>query len=229
FTDDDCILDGSWLSTIISTFDRYPGISGIYGCTKPYLPAFKEGCICPCVTKNLRNQKGGVIKNFSKHWEDLGFGNNMAFRREVFEELGDFKEWLGPGSIGMNCEDGEIALRCLVSKKNLYYNPKMIVYHNRWLTKEEYQRQELSYICGEMACYGYYAFQGYSFGRDVVKENIVKTLKDFKAAIKSLLFLNKGIFHSWKWFFLGLYARLRGIFVGFIFFLREKYIHRILK
>ena len=58
------------------------------------------------------------------------FGNNMAYRREVFEKYGGFRTELGPrpGS-EIRSEDTELGQRLLSARERLRYEPSAIVYH----------------------------------------------------------------------------------------------------
>lgn len=211
FTDDDCIVDRNWLSNIEQSFLEYEGVAGIFGRILPYEPNKNRGKICPC---NFQNKERRVIDKPTKHWKDIGFGNNMAFRRSVYHKIGGFKKWLGPGSVGRAAEDAEFALRNLLNGNKLLYEPNVIVYHNRWLTKEENKIQNLSYSCGEIACYGYYAFQGRSFAKRVVVDNFINSYRKIKVRIKNILLLNKDslllLYISLK----ELLFRLRGLLVA---------------
>lgn len=185
FTDDDCLPNKNWVENIVKTFNQNKKIMGVYGRTLPYQPKKSEGLICP---STFDRAKSKYIKEPCKHWEEIGFGNNMAWRKSFFEKFGVFKEWLGPGSIGNNAEDAEISLRALINKQTIFYNPKMLVHHDKWQTKKEHKKQELSYICGENACYGYLAFSGYKIGKEVIKENLIDSLFIFRenSLIKSI-------------------------------------------
>lgn len=169
FTDDDCIPNKDWIENIIKTFNQNEKITGIYGRTLPYQPKKNKGLICPSIFDKA-NAK--YIKKPCKHWEEIGFGNNMAWRKSFFDKYGLFKEWLGPGSIGSNAEDAEISLRALINKKILFFEPKMLIEHDKWLTEKEMRKQELSYDCGEIACYGYLALNGCKIGKKVLKNNL---------------------------------------------------------
>lgn len=214
FTDDDCIVDKDWLKNIYDSFQDNKNVIGVFGKVLPFRPREHRGKICPCTF--LKN-KERVITKPCLHWKNIGFGNNMAFRKEIFSKIGDFKEWLGPGSIGSNAEDAEFALRLLLKGYRLLYTPKIKVYHSRWLTKEEYQRQCLSYSCGEVACYGYFAFQGNGFAKKIVINNFKDSYWKLRRAIKSTLLLKKSglrlLFHTAE----ELYFRLRGLIVAFYF------------
>ena len=184
FTDDDCVVDHDWIRSILDFFTHHPDIDGVFGKILPYQQRSHKNEICPCVC--ARN-KSAVITKPCLHYEYIGFGNNKAFRKKVFEKIGNFKPWLGPGSIGSNCEDGEIAQRALIHGHSIGYNPNMIVYHNKWLTAEKMRIQQLSYVCGEMACYGYFSFQHYDFAKPVVKKNITDTYWKIRKILKQIL------------------------------------------
>ena len=134
FTDDDCIPDTKWLENIVHIFRTNPMISGVFGKTLPYRPNLHPNLICPCTFNKPQKR---IITKPHRHWEDIGFGNNMAFKKATLEKIGLFKTWLGPGSVGSNCEDGELAQRALIRGYSIGYNPHMIVYHNKWLTPAE--------------------------------------------------------------------------------------------
>lgn len=214
FTDDDCLVDKDWLKNIYKAFKSDKNIKSVFGRVLPYQPQLNQGKICPCV---FTHNKPRIIDEPMKHWRNIGFGNNMAFRREIFRKVGGFKIWLGPGSIGSNAEDAEFALRCLIKGYKLMYNPQMIVYHNRWLTQEEYRRQCLSYACGEVACYGYFAFQGHRFAKKVVVDNFKDSYWEFRKAVKSFLLFKKGsvklLFENFEKFIF----RLRGLLIGWYY------------
>jgi hypothetical protein len=58
------------------------------------------------------------------------YGNNMAFRKEVFEKHGGFRTDLGPcpGS-EIRSEDTEFGQRLLDAGEQLWYEPSAVVYH----------------------------------------------------------------------------------------------------
>lgn len=172
FCDDDCLPDANWLKNVVETFEKNPKITGVFGRTLPYQPKKHKGLICPS-TFDHRIEHYTTVP--CEHWEKIGFGNNMAWRKSFFEKHGFFKEWLGPGSIGSNAEDAEIALRALINKQVLFFNPKMIVFHNKWQNNQEYQEQMLSYVCGEMACYGYLAKKNIELGKKILANNFISS------------------------------------------------------
>lgn len=201
FTDDDCIADEAWLTHIAATFKQNKGVAGIFGKTLPYHPQKHKGLICPS-TFNGGNKKKHVTTP-SYHARHIGYGNNMAFRRKVLKKLGGFKTWLGPGSIGSNAEDAELALRVLIGGHTLQYNPSVTVYHNKWLSNNEMRRQNLSYVTGELACYTYFFMQGNTFAAPVLRDNLKNSIHLLKTVSLS------GVFPI-------IIARVRGFLIGII-------------
>lgn len=173
FTDDDCIIEANWISEINSFFENYSELSLLFGKTEPFLPSISKNknrtCLC---TFNKGTNKISVTSKPGKHWEDIGYGNNMAIRASIFEKIGVFKTWLGPGSIGSNAEDAELTLRALIHNYKVGYSSSVIVFHNKWLNNIEFKKQKWSYMCGEMASYGWFALHGHSFAKKIISENI---------------------------------------------------------
>lgn len=211
FTDDDCLPDKKWLQTILDSFQKNKSISGVFGRTIAHQPQKHKGLVCPaCFDKTTAY----FVKKPCKHWQKVGFGNNMAWRKSFFEQFGLFKEWLGPGSIGSNAEDAEIALRALINKQTLFYNPAMVIEHNKWLTQKEMEQQELSYLCGEMACYGYLAKNNHPIGKLVVKENMHRSMKHTALLIKNIIKHPKEFLRELGRLSKKIAAQLRGFFVA---------------
>lgn len=216
FTDDDCIVSKRWLVTIQQTFYQFPEIAGVFGKTLPYKPNEHKDHLCP---STFENEKSNMISRPGRHWKIIGFGSNMAFRKKTLESWGGFKEWLGPGTVGISAEDAELALRMILRGEKLYYNSKVIVYHNRWLTHKEYQTQELFYACGGMASYGYFLFQGYQFAKPIIKLHVMDSYGDIRYIIKSFFIFrwNKQMTITAQNKFLETLYRIRGLLIGFWF------------
>lgn len=216
FTDDDCIVNSGWLEEIEHAFHHNPNVTAVFGHTKPYQPHRHRSHICPATfSKTIP----AIITKPCYHADHIGFGNNMAVRASVLRNLGEFMEWLGPGSIGSNAEDAELALRLLIKHHRILYNPRMVVYHNRWLTQEQMGHQQLSYTCGEMACYGYFHFLGYNFATRIMNKNIRDTVRKIKALGKRTLrgSWSRSLVTDARQVLLELLSRCRGIIVGFVY------------
>lgn len=218
FTDDDCIVAKDWLKDICQSFEDNKNITGVFGQVLPYKPYLHKDKICPCTFQKRRKE---FIERPCLHYKNIGFGNNMAFKRGIFGKIGNFKECLGVGSIGLSAEDAEFALRVLLNGYKLLYNPKVKVYHNRWLTKEGFRKQWLSYACGEAACYGYFAFQGHKFAEKVVKKNFKDSFSKMKNYLKSLPKFKKLSLSEGLYILKELIFRLRGVTVAFWYSKKE--------
>lgn len=216
FTDDDCIVSPQWLSTIQKSFTDNPNISVVFGKTLPYQPNHHKGQTCPCTFINKHKK---IITKPCLHYKHIGFGNNMTIRRSSLDRICGFKNWLGPGSIGSNAEDAEFALRTLLKGHKILYDPSITVYHNKWLTPQEMKTQHLSYACGEMACYGYFYFQGHAFARTVVLQNIHDSFHKTKRLLKKMLLLrwDKILLTETYDTVSEMFWRGRGLFIGFVY------------
>lgn len=218
FTDDDCIPNKYWLKNIYQTFLNNPKVSGIFGRTLPYRPTVNRNLICACTFLKTRPRN---ITKPEYHAEYIGLGNNMSIKKKVFFQIDGFKEWLGPGSVGKAAEDAEISLRLLTADKILFYNPKIIVYHNNWLTVSQYNKLLLSYICGEIACYGFYYFRGYKFAKKIIINNLKDSVNEFVLIFDSLIRSPRMIGSLIYIFISRLMYKIRGIGVGCYFYLKE--------
>jgi glycosyltransferase involved in cell wall biosynthesis len=130
FTDDDIIADENWLLTLNAKFNAF-ACHGIGGRVMPVYP--KE--TPQWVKDNAVKLAGGVviydygIMDFLFTRDHYAFiGANYAFKREVFQECGEFRTDLGPGTPVMG-EDTEFVERMLQQKKILYYCGEVLIWH----------------------------------------------------------------------------------------------------
>lgn len=220
FTDDDCIVDTYWLTNIYKSFKENEGVVGTFGQVLPWKPSQNLNKFCPCV---FVKKTPKIITKPCLHWKHIGFGNNMAFNKKILKNNYRFKEWLGAKSIAGGPEDGELALRLLFNRYKIFYNPKAKVFHNCWLTKEEFRRRLLLYTCGEVACYGYFAIQGKKIFTNVITNNFKDSYGKLKTILKSFLTLKEvstqELFNVLEEF----YYRLRGLIIGLYFSKKEPF------
>ncbi len=127
----------------------------IFGKSLPYKGKKNSNLICPSI---FTSDAKRVLVKPVYHASNVGFGNNMAIKKQKKNYNLFFSNWLGPGTSAYAAEDADIILRFLINKKWIVYDPRMLVFHNRWLTPKENYQQLLKYLCGETACYGYYYF-----------------------------------------------------------------------
>ncbi len=82
-------------------------------------------------------------------WE-IGAGANMAFRKSVFEETGNFHELLDVGAAGCN-GDSEMWYRILAKGFEIQYNPRAIAYHEHRKEIKGLKKQIYYYMRGYTA------------------------------------------------------------------------------
>ncbi len=131
FTDDDVLLDPLWLKATYDCFltHRCDGMGG------RVLPIYTSET--PQWIKSRATQLSGSIVIYDQG-EDLKLykknmnpfiGANFAFRKEMFNEFGDFKVDIGPGTRIIVGEDTEFVERLIDNNKKLIYNPQALVHH----------------------------------------------------------------------------------------------------
>jgi len=148
FTDDDCIPDAGWAAAIVKEFAENLDISAIYGRSLPYEQIQKGER--PVAIKADTERR--VFSRRCNPWL-LGHGNNMAFRRRVFDVVGSFDEALGPGGLLRNCDDADFTYRMLKAGFKALYSPEPLVYHRQFRHGEDLWRLERDYGIGAGALY----------------------------------------------------------------------------
>lgn len=160
FTDDDCLVSHSWLGQVEAAL-KDKTVAGVFGNTLPYQPEKNAGLTCPSIFQADSVSKYDSPHQVRYHYE-LGMGNNMALRTQVLRKLGGFKVWLGPGSTATAGDDSEIIFRFLSHGYSLATAPSMVVYHNRWLQPQAFERQKFLYVKALFVFYSYYLFSAYA-------------------------------------------------------------------
>jgi len=149
FTDDDCVVHKNWLNTIHNWLNNHSDIEGVFGSSLPFNKEKKPYTVC-AATFFLKKEI--VIRNpYSIHYKSLGLGNNMSLRKKLIQQIGNFTHWLGTGTVGLAGEDSDYIYRILNQGYSLGYNPKIIIYHNKWLPQKEEQMLQGRYSRGAVA------------------------------------------------------------------------------
>jgi GT2 family glycosyltransferase len=132
FTDDDCVVDRGWLS-------------GIAGELADQRAMVVTGVVCPIELETpaqyLFEEHGGFRRGYRRRVLDglrvvpstaaglAGAGASMAVRRRVFDEVGPFSEWLGPGTPARAADDNDLFCRVLAAGYTIVYDPGQLVWH----------------------------------------------------------------------------------------------------
>lgn len=160
FTDDDTMVDRHWIRAIVNVFESDPAVDAVTGLVVPFeleteaQAAFEE--------------YGGFARGFERRWHSFskrdrstphhigaghyGTGANMAFRRAVFAQIGEFDPTLDVGTPTDGGGDLDIFFRVLEHEKLLVYEPAAIVRHRH--------RRSLRVLRGQIMTWGtgFYAF-----------------------------------------------------------------------
>lgn len=217
FTDDDCLVKPDWLKQIAQTYHQFPHLAGVFGNTFPYQPQHHPDQFCPSTFKTAAFS----LHTFADfHYYQVGLGNNMSLRRSVLKKVGNFKEWLGPGAIGENGEESEMVLRILSSGQTLATNPKMILFHNRWLDYEQERHLQAKYTLGFIAFLSYYlltknGLHALTFIKVKVQERLRPALGSIVGSIKTTTTETRFLLQE-------IGAILRGLTIGLMQAIREK-------
>jgi len=156
YTDDDTVLHPSWLRRIEDAFDAKE-IWAVTGLAFPAELETEAQCLFEKVWsfgRGLQRRDFGpqfysqTRKQGSPVWE-IGAGANMAFRREVFDQIGGFDERLDVGAAGCS-GDSEFWNRILHAGGVCRYEPGAVIYHFHCRTVEGLRAQIRAYMRGHV-------------------------------------------------------------------------------
>jgi GT2 family glycosyltransferase len=186
FTDDDAVVDPSWLDAVATAF----GSDGRIGCVTGPVPALDlggdaqqqferrvswSGAAEPVVF-DLRTPPAGAPL-FPYAAGQFGTGANMAFRRDALETAGPFDEALGAGSRARGGEDLDMFVRVLRAGWAIAYEPAAVVRHAHRDDGEKLRQQ----------------LHGYGVG---LTAYLTKQLASPRAAFGMLVRLPRGLRHG---------------------------------
>jgi glycosyltransferase involved in cell wall biosynthesis len=153
FTDDDCVCDSEWLSSIVAEYRRDRSVMGVFGRVVAYGDPV-PGMFCPCLIEALDRR---VVDTPVVPQRALGAGNNMSFKKDVFHQVGLFIESLGAGTRMKSGEDTEFVYRALRQRMKFVYAPDALVHHDNWSSEAQYPALARSYILGGAAVFTKFA------------------------------------------------------------------------
>ena len=147
FTDDDVRPDRGWLRAIASAFAD-PEIMAVSGLVAPAeletLPQEEFELIYGGMLQHLDRRKinGSKLSVLQLLWaSEYGVGANMAFRRQVFAEVGNFDPALDVGTPTRGGGDIEMFHRILAKGYSTFYEPRAFVWHLHRRSAEALSRQ----------------------------------------------------------------------------------------
>jgi glycosyltransferase involved in cell wall biosynthesis len=151
FTDDDCTVPPGWIGQAEQLFSRHPDVDMAFGelvaidhdPTLYFVPVthldgfeIQRGMRCAHV-------RGGA-------------GANLVTRRSLFDGIGDWDEFLGPGTRFNACEEWDLFCRALASGAAVARAPELVITHwgSRAYADGTGQRLLRGYAYGEGAVIG---------------------------------------------------------------------------
>jgi GT2 family glycosyltransferase len=158
FTDDDVVVDASWLEWLVRPFVQDPRVDVVTGLV---LPARLD-----TPAQWWFEEYAGFAKGFARQGYDLdtdraddlflypywggafGSGNSMAFRRSALAAIGGFDPALGAGSPARGGADIEVFSHLILRGGRLVYEPRAICWHEHRHDEAALRRQISSYGVG---------------------------------------------------------------------------------
>src|SRR3989475_428216 len=133
FTDSDCVVDPDWLHYLVATF-LTSGKAAVGG---PNLPPPEDSVVASCVAAS----PGGPLHVLLNDEEAEHIpGCNMAFRREVLEEIGGFDPIYRAAG-----DDVDVCWRLQERGHRIAFSPAAMVWHFRRNTVKAYVGQQRGY------------------------------------------------------------------------------------
>jgi GT2 family glycosyltransferase len=201
-TDDDCIVTEDWVSNMLQGFDTYPEVYAVFGRVLGYGGQYDsvahhfakseygmgthatrgDGKICNAL---IGIETAQVFSSPCLPYENVGSGNNVGFRKDIFDRIGDFCISLGTGTCMRSGEDVEFVYRMLKHNYKVLYSPRPLVYHNRWLNRAEELQLQKGYTLGVTAVFTYYWLQGDQLSGTFLRYRFRKLLSKIKHSCRS--------------------------------------------
>ena len=146
FTDDDVEAAPDWVETLVAMLARHADADGIGGRVLPAWERDRPRWLTREHWGPLALQDhGDTTRVFDRQTPTGLVGANVAFRREVFERIGQFSTEVQRVKDGIgSTEDHELLARLYLAGGRMLYHPKMLVmarvqpdrcnrrYHRRW-------------------------------------------------------------------------------------------------
>jgi GT2 family glycosyltransferase len=145
FTDDDVLVDPGWVHALVEAFATDPAVMAVTGLV---IPSELETDAQVLFERYRSFDRGFARMRVQAHPDrsiaarygatgSFGAGANMAFRRQVFDQIGAFDPCLGAGAVTRGGEDLEMFFRVLKARHALVYDPRALVRHRHRRTLAE--------------------------------------------------------------------------------------------
>jgi glycosyltransferase involved in cell wall biosynthesis len=126
--DDDCEAAPDWLAVIDECLDDQPGVGVVGGALSAPTQRHRGPGNCPTlIPRDTVYDPVRDRRQAPAGWDWVCA--NVALRRSVLEQVGDFDECLGPGTPFPSCEDTDFKLRLEALGVTMRVTPRSIVHH----------------------------------------------------------------------------------------------------
>jgi len=179
FVDDDVYFDKGWLKAMLKAFNDNPKISCVGGKSIPKFEADKPDWITEDFLKiygSTGSGDQGKLMIFPEH----PFGVNMAFRKAVFTQVGEFNTSLGRRKKSLlSNEEKDIFYRINNAGLKVFYSPEAILYH-----RIPADRMEKSWILKRIY---WQAISDVIFDQSIQKQSKFVLFKNLIRSIKKII------------------------------------------
>ena len=172
YTDDDVVVDSHWVSALAQIFIENDDVMAVTGLVVPY-ELETEAQI-------LFEMYGGFGRGFERKWyrrdENIkisshyigsgayGTGANMAFRRSLFEKIGEFDPALDVGTVSNGGGDLDMFFRVIQEGHTLVYEPGAIVRHRH---RREYKKLREQITNNGIALHAHFVRNAINYPREL--------------------------------------------------------------
>jgi glycosyltransferase involved in cell wall biosynthesis len=130
FTDDDVTPERDWIRAVLRALERHRA-DGVGGRVLPKWAGHRPSWLRDDFLAGLAMLASEEFGRLEPGNRRMIYGANMAFRRELFGELGAFDPKLGPiGAKLYGQDDTEFVRRALRAGKTIVYDPSLVVWHH---------------------------------------------------------------------------------------------------
>jgi GT2 family glycosyltransferase len=219
YTDDDTLPDPNWVYRIHESFQK-KDVAAITGLVlagslrteaevifEKYWP-FNRGFVHKLYDQTFFNDK---LPSGPPVWK-IGAGANMAFKREIFEDVGYFDERLDVGAAGCS-GDSELWYRILANGFSIMYNPLAIVSHYHRDSLVALKRQLYAYMRGFTVAI---LIQHERFGHKGNLHHLLRVIPTYYMRL-----IVRG-FPYYKLQYQTVFSEMRGIFSGMVYYFRHR-------
>ena len=171
FTDDDCLVHSTWIATIAKEFSADPVLAGVGG---PLLHHnHKDRAI------RTRTFKEREVLTTPRQVFKLIVGGNMAFRRSVFEKIGEFDPHLDVGTEFLSAGDSDFIYRAYKAGFKMIHSPEVMVYHNHGRrTDSQVFALNRGYVFGRGALYCKHILEGDAEALQMARQELARRAKN---------------------------------------------------